>query len=514
MEAIGAAASILTIAGAGIQISQKLIAFKDQVSTAPKKIQDVGTDVSVTAGTLHELGELMREIVPTKKSAGMFRPDQIQHILASSTRCKAIFDELKHILGKASQQLRDVYKSTTKSQDPSPKIKLSGLERMRWPFLQPQMEARRSELRDIKGTLSLILQVVHLRHAHTTASLDAEEQNDLVRMIAAMRRQQVNSAYGGGGGSKGLDANESEDSDSGDTSKAQMVLEAWSVTPNTSSEGVFENFLITPMPLSQQQIAKELHTSPHSLREITSMVDSLSSPERDAVLGRVLGSDGRTFHSDDSTIQSISSQSWTGSHDLFGKVTSRKFRLIIERRVGISKSSPGNIRHRSPAAMHKHGHEMHSENHYAPDSNSPTYYSFSDSDDIHETEAYTHESSHPPGFRGHARRRPAKAPQHPSASFERRRPFSEKEREQDTDKKRRKEHRAKRKETGHRRERTEPDSQSWTEPHFANELADDDLVKILLAEYTNFELGEPLVQTPPPTYDESFVNPERDRRPY
>ncbi len=509
-----AAASILAIAGAGIQISQKLIAFKDQVSTAPKRIQDVGTDVSVMAGTLHELGELMGEMVPTKRSAGMFKPDQIQNILASSTRCKAIFDELKHILGKASQQLRDVYKSNTKSQDPSPKIKLSGLERMRWPFLQPQMQALRSELRDIKGTLSLILQLVHLRHAHTTASLDAGEQNDLVRMIAAMRRQQVTSADSGGGGSKGLDVSESEDSDSGDNSKVRMVLEAWSVTPNTSSEGVFENFLITPMPLSPQQIANEINTSLHSLREITSMVDSLSSPEREAILGRVLGSDGRTFHSDDPTIRSISSQSWTGSHDLFGKVTSRKFRLIVERQVGISKSSRSNIMHRSRAAMHSNKHEVHPEEHYAPDSNSPTYYSFSDSDDIHETEAYTHEPSHPPGFRGHARRRPAKAPQHPSPSFERRRPFSEKERKQDIDKKRRKEHRGKRKETGHRRERMEPDSQSWTEPHYANELADDDLVKILLAEYTNFDVGEPLVQIPLPTYDKSFVTPQRDRRPY
>ena len=508
MEAVGAAASILAIAGAGIQISQKLIAFKDQVSTAPKRIQDVGTDVSVTAGTLHELGELMREIVPTKKSAGMFRPDQIQNILASSTRCQAIFDELKHILGKASQQLRDMYKSAAKRQEPSPKIKLSGFERMRWPFLQPQMQALRSELRDIKGTLSLILQVVHLRHAHTTASLNAEEQNDLVRMIAAMSRQQVTSAYGGGGGSKGLDATESEDSDSGDTSKVRMVLEAWSVTPNTSSDGMFEHFLITPLLLSQQQIAKALNTSPHSLREIASMVDSLSSPERDAILGRVLGSDGRTFHSDGSTIRSISSQSWTGSHDLFGKVTSRKFKLIIERRVGISKSSRSNIRHRSPAAMHKHRHEMHSEDHYAADSNSPTEFSFSDSDDIHETEAYTH------GSRGHAPRRPGQAHPPPPPSFERRRPFSEKERKQDIDKRRRKEHRAKKKETGHRRERMETDSQSSTEPHFTNELADDDLVKILLADYTNFELGEPLVQTPPPTYDESFVTPQRDRRPY
>ena len=510
-----AAASILAIAGAGIQISLKLIAFADQVSTAPKRIQDVGTDVSVTAGTLMELGELMKTKVPTKKLVAMFRPDQIQNIQASSTKCQAIFDDLKHILGKASQQLRDLYKPTTKSQDPSPKIKLSRLERMKWPFLQPQMEALRSELRDAKGTLGLILQVVHLRHAQTTASLDRKEQKDLVRMIAAMRRQQISSAYGGGAGSKGLDATEGEDSDSGDSSRVRMDLEAWSVTPNTSSGGLFEHFLITRIPLSQQQIAEALKTSPHSLREIASLVDRLSSPERDAILGEILGSNGRTFRSDVSTIRSISSQSWTGSHDLFGKVTGRKFKLIVERRTGTSTSSRSNIRNRSPAVIHTYdhhghetchhpGHEMHSEDSYAHDSNSPTYYSFSDSDEIHETEACTHESSPPPAFRKHARRRPAQASPHRSPCFEKRRPFSGRERKQDVHTKRREEQGARKQETG----------QSWTEPHFANELSDDDLVKILLAQYTSFEPGEPLVQTPPPTYDETFVLPSRDRRPY
>ena len=74
MEGVGAAASILAVAGAGIQISLKLIAFADQISTAPKRIQDVGTDVSVTAGTLRELGELMSKNMPNKNRPGCSTP--------------------------------------------------------------------------------------------------------------------------------------------------------------------------------------------------------------------------------------------------------------------------------------------------------------------------------------------------------------------------------------------------------------------------------------------------------
>ena len=488
MEAVGAAASILAVAGAGIQISLKLIAFADQIGTAPKKIQDIGTDVSVTAGTLQELGELMEES-PTKRSAGMFRPDQIQNIEATSTRCKEIFDKLRDLLGKASQQLRAIYKSTAKSHEQSPKIKLSNLERMKWPFFQPSMEQLQSALRDAKGTLTLILQVVHLRHAQITASLDREEQNDLIRMIAVIGRQQLASPQGNKGGYQVLDASDTEESDCKVSSKVRTILEAWSVTPNTFSDDAFQHFLITPIPVSQQQITRLLETSPQDIREVASMIDSLSVPERDVILGRLL--DMSTFRPDDSTIRSISSQIWTGSHDLFGKVSGRKFRLIIERQVRLSKSSQTNKERRSERKRHTH---------YYDDSISD---SFSESDAIYETEAYRRRSSsqQPQWERRRGRQVPA---------FERQ-PFAERRRFRDYD--------WEWKQEVEEKERIEQKMlhKQEADPQPASVSSDDDLVKSLLTQYTNFEPGEPLVQvsaTPPPSYDEAFVIPKRVPRPY
>lgn len=491
MEVVGGAASILAVAGAGIQISLKLIAFADQIGTAPKKIQDIGTDVSVTAGTLQELGELMEES-PTKRSAGMFRPDQVQNIEATSTRCKEIFDKLRDLLGKASQQLRAIYKSTAKSHEQSPKIKLSNLERMKWPFFQPSMEQLQSALRDAKGTLTLILQVVHLRHAQITASLDREEQNDLIRMIAAIGRQQLASLHGKIGGYQVLDASDTEESDSKVSPKVCTILEAWSVTPNTFSDDAFQHFLITPIPVSQQQITKLLETSPQDIREVASMIDSLSVPERDVILGKLL--DMSTFRPDDSTIRSISSQSWTGSHDLFGKVSGRKFRLIIERQVRPSKSSQTNKERRSGLKRHI----LHSE-----DSDASRSDSFSGSDAIYETEAYRRRSSSQQPQREHRRRRPAPAPE--------RQPFAERKQFSDYD--------WEWKQGVEEKERIEQKMlrKQEADPQPASVSSDDDLVKSLLTQYTNFEPGEPLVQvsaTPPPSYDEAFVIPKRVPRPY
>lgn len=518
MEGIGAAASILAVASAGIQISLKLIAFADQVGTAPKRILDVGTDVSVTAGTLQELGELMAKL-PRKKSAELFKPDQVENIKASSTRCKAIFDELKDVLAKASQQLRNVYKSNAKGHYTSPGIKLSRLERMKWPFLQPSMEPLLSALRDAKGTLTLILQVVHLRHAQKTDNLNREEQNDLIRMIAAMRRQQLASSDSDKGGIKALDIGDAEYSDSGNSSDVRTALEAWFITPNTLPDSASRHFYITPIPVSQQQMAQSLETSPQDFDEIASIVDSLSPSESDAILGLLhMGHPSR----DDSSIRSISFQNWTGSHDVFGKVVGRKFRLLIEKRVEISISSHTKIGHMAQNIPKLHHH--HSRSH-------PTMYdSFSDVDAIHDTEAHRHSSSPSIPLKEHRRRRPASASRvsPPESSG-----LSSDEgwkRDQEFEKDKRTKERllglAKRvKERSLGLEKlvleTKPkgnlDSKPWTEPRPGSELSDDDLVKSLLTQYTNFQSGEPLVQVfaaPPPISDGNFIIPKRDPRPY
>ena len=477
LEAVGAAASILAIAGAGIQISLKLIAFADQVGTAPESIRDVGTDVSVMSGTLKELGELMDNKTSTKGSAAIFTQDNLRDIEATKCKCDKIFEKLRDILGKASLQLRDVSKRPAKSQAVSPKITLSKLERMKWPFLQPSMEPLRSELRDTKGTLTLMLQVVQLRHAQIAASLDREEQYDLIRMIAAMKRNQSATTYGARGGYKGLDAGDSEDSESRDSPAVRTVFEAWSVTPNTLSNESFQHFLITPIPISQQQIAKELERSPQDSREIAWIIDTLSFPERDAILGRVLGN-SRSNLNDSSSIQSIFPQSWTGSHDLFGKVTSRKFKLIVERRSRISKSSRTNKEHKVPGS-----------------SQSP-----------------------PSPNRDHRRRRVV----HELSVIDMKwLSDDDRQRKQGVNEKSRKERyqrvNAEEEKKGRRHGRKNPHSHPRAQPRPAGEVSDYDLVKSLLAQYTNFELGEPLVRshaTPPPTYDEASVVPNRAPRPH
>ena len=441
-----------------------------------------------------------------KNSNGMFWLDQVQNIEASSFECKEIFEQLEGILSKANKQLREVYKrdkSTAKSLATPPKIELSSMERLKWPFLQPSIEPLQSALRDAKGTLTLILQVVHLRHAQITASLDWEEKNDLVRMIAAMRRQQLASLHAENGASKGLDAGGAEDSDtdSEDSSKSNAALEAWSVKPNTFTDETFRHFSITPIPVRQQQIAKSL---PQDVDKVASIIDSLSPPEQEAILGGVL--DKRLFGPDRCSIRSITAQSWTGSHDLFGKVSGRKFTVIIERKVKTSKSSRTKMREGPHREIRPRIHMRTNSSDFGP----PMYDSFSDS----------YQATSPHALQGRRREwERRQAPLEKKRLEETMLRREEEERERERMKKARKEEKErmrnatkeeKRKKTGH-------DSEQRTKPQAVPESSDDELVKSLLTKYTNFDPGEPLVQgfaTPPPAYDDSVVLPQRVSRPY
>lgn len=165
MDAVGAAASILGIATAGIQISIKLIAFSNQVVTAPARIRNIGNDVSLTSGILKQLGDLMKAKISDDGPTTIFSSEGLQSTKASAEICNGIFHELKSALGRASKQIR------TNDGIFEGKVELSKVERLKWPFLQPGFTDLRADLRDSRETLMLILQVTTLAYSKKLAEL-------------------------------------------------------------------------------------------------------------------------------------------------------------------------------------------------------------------------------------------------------------------------------------------------------------------------------------------------------
>ena len=155
MDGISAAASIIGIASGGVQISVKLATLSFQVKTAPERITSISNDVSIASSVLQQLGDLISEN-SSKDGASIFSTYGITTTLTSAQACERIFQQIDGEAKKASQQLSQL---ASRSLD---KIRLSKSERMKWPFLQPRLDALRDDLKEAKGSLMLMLQISSL----------------------------------------------------------------------------------------------------------------------------------------------------------------------------------------------------------------------------------------------------------------------------------------------------------------------------------------------------------------
>lgn len=155
MDGVSAAASILAIATAGVQISIKLVALSSQVTSAAERINVVNTDVSLSCNILHELGELLsRE--EQGDAPSLMRKGRLETILTSALTCKRVFDEITKAVGSASEALHRCGKSQ------NGQVRLSKMEHLKWPFHQPSIDVLRGDLREAKGTLTLMLMIWNL----------------------------------------------------------------------------------------------------------------------------------------------------------------------------------------------------------------------------------------------------------------------------------------------------------------------------------------------------------------
>lgn len=186
MDGVSVAASVISIATAGIQISVRLITLSTQISSASERVSAVANDVSLTAGILHQLGELMTQKV-TSDGVSIFSQGGLETTRTSAAICERIFQEVEKEFGRASTQLRGCKKVS------GGRIKLSKSEKLKWPFLQPSIDLLRADLREAKGTLMLMLQVATLALSKKMADSNASasvEQGHIFRAIVALRQQQ------------------------------------------------------------------------------------------------------------------------------------------------------------------------------------------------------------------------------------------------------------------------------------------------------------------------------------
>lgn len=168
MDGISVAASVLAIATAGVQVSIKLVSLSNQVATARNRITSIGNDVSLTANVLQQLAELMTKgDGDGEGKVNVFSVEGLRTAQAAADVCHGVFLELAEALKRSCRQLQERNHSAMIGS----RIKLSRLEKIKWPFLQPSIDALCVALESARGTLMLILQVATLAYTKKLAEL-------------------------------------------------------------------------------------------------------------------------------------------------------------------------------------------------------------------------------------------------------------------------------------------------------------------------------------------------------
>lgn len=130
------------MAGAGLKLSTTLYTYSATAFKADKELRDIAENVSVTSSVLDQLGRVLEE----DKKARLCSDSALRTTEGVAERCKSVFQELDVALKKSLSKSRDG--------------KLSAVQKMKWPFLEPKIKLAQSNLESIKSTLLLMLNVV------------------------------------------------------------------------------------------------------------------------------------------------------------------------------------------------------------------------------------------------------------------------------------------------------------------------------------------------------------------
>lgn len=142
-ELLGLVASIVQVAGAGIQLSKTLYDYVDGVATADRRTKDIATEIKMASIVIEEL----RDVFKHEETASLVSKKAVQTANDTITECSTLFAQIDATLKKS---------------------KKNTFGRLAMPFHDTKLELLRSHVDKLKSTLQLLMQV--LTHAYQVAS--------------------------------------------------------------------------------------------------------------------------------------------------------------------------------------------------------------------------------------------------------------------------------------------------------------------------------------------------------
>lgn len=138
-EAVGLSASIITVAGVGLTLAQKLYDYGDGISSSSKRSREISSYVRSTAVAIEEVGNIFgAEDTATRKLISQNAIDTVQDVVE---QCSTVFEQLREALENA-------------------KDGNGGLGRLLFPLRESRLVLLQSNLERLKSTLQCLMQVI------------------------------------------------------------------------------------------------------------------------------------------------------------------------------------------------------------------------------------------------------------------------------------------------------------------------------------------------------------------
>jgi hypothetical protein len=142
MEAIGAIASIIGVAGAGAKLSIVLFEFASTVGSAGHEVRQIGIEISLFCSVLKQLQSTL-----TKAKAYRYSISAIETTQEILDRCQDVFEEIDTIVNGLRKR----------GGDRSPEATRDLVARVKWTFKRSQVQLLRTTLESCKVTLHIML---------------------------------------------------------------------------------------------------------------------------------------------------------------------------------------------------------------------------------------------------------------------------------------------------------------------------------------------------------------------
>lgn len=147
MAEIGLIASIVSVAGAGLQIAMSLRQLASEIREAAHEVHDVATSVSLFSMTLKQVGNCVKDNASPHSESALVTLEEI------ITNCRSTFNKIESMI---SQVRKDSHRRGDQEA-------MSLGRRVRWVFKKSKVKYLTSQLESSKLTLSIMLQVLSLR---------------------------------------------------------------------------------------------------------------------------------------------------------------------------------------------------------------------------------------------------------------------------------------------------------------------------------------------------------------